>query len=225
MNEFIKENKWFLAISLTFILIVFLESLLMPYGNEICSLNQARFEPLNTLFIFWTKLGEEKIWLLAIALLALFKNYRASLIMLFIGGLVILSAFYSKTILQTSRPAKFFKEQKRLQEVVFVPNVEIYQGNTSFPSGHTMSAFAFWGIVAFISRRRVWVDVLCAFMACGVGFSRIFLCQHFLVDVGAGASLGLLIFLICWQISRNTNLFTAPYLFKSLLGDYIRFPQ
>lgn len=218
MGQFIRENRYFLITTLMFLLIVFIQAQLIPYGNEICLLNPFRHEPLNTLFIYWTKLGEEIIWIMAIILLALFKNYRSSLIALMIGFVVIVSAYFSKTVYQTPRPAKFFSEHNRTKEVVFVPNIEVFTGKTSFPSGHTMSGFAFWGIVAFIFKRRFWIDLVCGLLACGVGFSRIFLCQHFLIDVGAGGALGLLIFLIFWQISHFPGFLSAPVFQKKLIA-------
>ncbi len=217
MGQFIRENRWFLFVSLAFLASVLLAAWRMPYGDEVICLNSMRREPLNAILSFWTRLGEEPLWLLTIAGLAVFKNYRSSLIALLTGAIVMGAAFYSKTVLETARPMRFLTEHGRAAEVVTVPNIDVFMGNTSFPSGHTMSAFALWGMLAFLSRRRPSVDVACALAACGVGFSRIFLCQHFLVDVGAGCALGLLIFLICWQMSQSPRLFSAPVFQKRLL--------
>jgi membrane-associated phospholipid phosphatase len=218
MTQIFRENRWFILISLLFFAIIAYFSMIIPYGEEIIRLNNLRFEPCNSVFIFWTKLGEEAVWLIAFVFLATFKNYRSGLMVLLAGITVLLSAFLAKELLHTERPATYLASINRVNEVVFVPNVDVYRGKTSFPSGHTMSAFAFWGMMAVVSRRRVWVDVICAFFACGVGFSRVFLCNHFLVDVGAGGSLGLLIFFIFWQISRNTRFLTNPLFFRSILG-------
>jgi membrane-associated phospholipid phosphatase len=217
MNPIFRENRWFIVISLLFFGIIAYFSMIIPYGDEIIRLNGLRHAPWNAVFIFFTKLGEIEVWVIAAIFLAIFKNYRAGLIVLLAGLTVLLSAFLAKDVLHTDRPAAYLSSINREKEVVFVPNVEVFRGKTSFPSGHTMSAFAFWGMMAIVSRRRVWVDIFCALIACGVGFSRIFLCEHFLVDVGAGGSLGLLIFFIFWQISRNTRFLTRPVFFKSVL--------
>lgn len=60
----------------------------------------------------------------------------------------------------------------------------------SFPSGHTMTSFAFaFGLEPFFPGSVVPLSILAA----NVGLSRIMLGMHFLTDVLAGAALGILI--------------------------------
>lgn len=55
----------------------------------------------------------------------------------------------------------------------------------SFPSGHTATAFVFYLIFCLLIKNNWWV--LVGFLyAIGVGYSRIYLAQHFPLDVGAG---------------------------------------
>ena len=72
-----------------------------------------------------------------------------------------------------------------------VEDVEVHHYN-SFPSGHTLAAFACYGFFALIVRMPLFkfVFFLIAFL---VGYSRIYLSQHFLQDVIAGAALGTLV--------------------------------
>lgn len=87
------------------------------------------------------------------------------------------------------------------------------ESSYSFPSGHSMAAMAFYGLTFYLiirnhlNNRRFWA-------ACGVmfilliGFSRIYLGVHFLSDVLAGYSLGLLwlllgISIIEWNKQRT----------------------
>ncbi len=66
-----------------------------------------------------------------------------------------------------------------------VPGVEMNEYN-SFPSGHTAAAwFCFMRIALFINKR--WAGFAMAILACGVGISRVYLFQHFPVDVAFGA--------------------------------------
>ena len=60
----------------------------------------------------------------------------------------------------------------------------------SFPSGHTSTAFTFALLLAFIVRRRfaIFVFPLIAFL---VGYSRVYLAQHFVTDVLAGTVIGI----------------------------------
>jgi membrane-associated phospholipid phosphatase len=70
-----------------------------------------------------------------------------------------------------------------------VPGVEMNEYN-SFPSGHTAAAwFCFMWIALFINKR--WAGFAMAILACGVGISRVYLFQHFPVDVAFGAFIGI----------------------------------
>ncbi len=62
---------------------------------------------------------------------------------------------------------------------------------SSFPSGHTMGIFAAMSILAyFIGKRSVGLAFF--FVALLIGFSRIYLCQHFFLDVYVGSLVGFL---------------------------------
>ena len=70
-----------------------------------------------------------------------------------------------------------------------VPGVEMNEYN-SFPSGHTAAAwFCFMWIALYINNR--WAGILMALLACGVGISRVYLFQHFPIDVAFGALIGI----------------------------------
>ncbi|MEG2118425.1 MAG: phosphatase PAP2 family protein [Clostridia bacterium] len=60
---------------------------------------------------------------------------------------------------------------------------------TSFPSGHTSSAFAVASVLMFYNRR---FGTIAAIIAVLIGFSRLYLRVHFLTDVIAGAVLGII---------------------------------
>jgi len=61
----------------------------------------------------------------------------------------------------------------------------------SFPSGHTATAFAMFSTLVFYFRRKR-LKLLFLLFAMLVGFSRMYLSQHFLVDVYVGSMIGLL---------------------------------
>lgn len=75
-----------------------------------------------------------------------------------------------------------------------------YETSPSFPSGHTLQAFAAAATVAYLLIRHlwdqaIWLRVLIAGLAvvyaCLMGFSRVFLGYHWLTDVLAAALLGI----------------------------------
>ncbi len=70
--------------------------------------------------------------------------------------------------------------------------------STSFPSGHTVGAFALAGVLVFGSRS--WTLRVIAFaLAAGVGLSRILAFRHWMSDVTASAVVGLV---TAWIITR-----------------------
>jgi len=73
------------------------------------------------------------------------------------------------------------------------------RGNGSFPSGHSMVAFAVATIIARQYRNHRWVPYAAYGLASMVGFSRLTLNVHFLSDVFMGGALG-------YTISRYTVL-------------------
>lgn len=78
------------------------------------------------------------------------------------------------------RPTKYITD-------AFVHTVEgvTVHSISSFPSGHTATAFTFFLVIALMTYKRWWLPAGFS-MACLVGYSRIYLAQHFPVDVAAG---------------------------------------
>ncbi len=61
----------------------------------------------------------------------------------------------------------------------------------SFPSGHTAGATATFGSLAYVFKKR-WLSILCACIIALVGFSRLYLCVHWPIDVAGGLLVGFL---------------------------------
>lgn len=86
------------------------------------------------------------------------------------------------------RPVAFLSDHK----LYLVEGVQIHLGN-SFPSGHTTAAFAFFGFISgYYLKDRPILQVLCALCAGLIGYSRMYLSQHFLEDVFTGMLIGTL---------------------------------
>src|SRR5436190_1689929 len=73
---------------------------------------------------------------------------------------------------------------------------------TSFPSGHTVGAFALAGILLFTSPSRA-LRVVAVVVAAGVGLSRILAFRHWTSDVVASAAVGLIVAWIVAPPSRR----------------------
>jgi membrane-associated phospholipid phosphatase len=71
--------------------------------------------------------------------------------------------------------------------------IEGYKMNraNSFPSGHTSTAFTLALLLVNILKRRFWVYFF-PVIAFFVGYSRVYLAQHFVSDVCAGMFIGII---------------------------------
>lgn len=134
---------------------------------------------------FWscvTVLGDERV-LLALGLPFFYRYPRifwAILLAAILGGLLSRGI---KTTWVLPRPAGLLPVEE-----VLVIGRRVTQ--SSMPSGHTISAFAFVGVwLAYLPWRQAWYGLPLAALA---GFSRVAVGAHWPSDVLLGASLGLL---------------------------------
>lgn len=217
--KWIWENNWFMIPVSLFLGVGMAFALMLPYGDEILYLNNIRQEPFNSIFKFLSWCGEYWIWIV-VGLAALFWRYRFTL-MIALTGLIIPLVFILKDQVGSDRPITYFRETGRVNEVVVVPGENLNAGQTSFPSGHTMSAFGLFSILALIAGRQSRKRVLfLAVLAMAVGLSRIFLVQHFLVDVLGGALLGMAVSGFVWWLNDR------PYFQRmTYLDGRLQFPE
>jgi membrane-associated phospholipid phosphatase len=92
----------------------------------------------------------------------------------------------SKRLIVAPRPKAFFEALGQQIHEVDGVNIHLHQ---SFPSGHTTSAFALM-VTLWLLVSKGWLRCLFFLLACMVGYSRVYLSQHFPVDVWAGAVYG-----------------------------------
>lgn len=194
--------RWFLIIYVP-VLIAALVLLMLYSRPELhLAMNKLHSGITDSLMKVWTLLGDGLV-VAGIAVLLLFVSVRHSLVAFAAFAFGGLGAQLLKRLIfpDVPRPMKYFELHEPGQTLRLVEGVKLYSW-MSFPSGHTSVAFAVFFAMALITRNRalqaVWV---CA--ALGVGVSRIYLSQHFLVDVVAGSMLGMATgFLSWWWIRR-----------------------
>jgi membrane-associated phospholipid phosphatase len=195
------EQPWFFFPVMLFFGIGAVMASQLPYGHEILSMNDWRQEPFITLFRFFSWCGETWMWVVT-GLAALFWRYRFALLIA-TTGLIMPFVFILKDQMGVDRPITYFQKQGMAESVVTIPEVRLNMGQTSFPSGHTMSAFGLCSLLALLAGpQRRWTLVL-ALLAIAIGVSRIFLVQHFLVDVLGGALLGMLVSGLVWRWNQT----------------------
>jgi len=157
---------------------------------------------LNVFFINYTFIGDGIFALCLIA--AIFFYYKrkqqgfALLYSFLISGLLVQLI---KNLVDSPRPRLFFEAGQYLH---FINGVSL-ANNSSFPSGHTATAFAIATVMALMLKDKSW-QLLLLIAAVLVGYSRIYLAQHFLLDVIIGALIG------------STSGIAAVYLAQNIKG-------
>jgi undecaprenyl-diphosphatase len=85
------------------------------------------------------------------------------------------------------KPVSFRTRPDRAQAGVPGQRQVTMPGSTSFPSGHSASAFAF---ATAISRDRPWAALACGFLAAAVAYSRVHTGVHYPGDTVVGSLIG-----------------------------------
>ena len=138
---------------------------------------------LDAIFKFISYIGNKgAIWIVCALVLCIFKKTRKAGIISAISLIfcLILGNMTLKPLIGRMRPYEFDTTLK-----VIIPLLK----DASFPSGHTMAAFAFCHSIARIYKKyQIPLYALAVFM----GLSRIYLCMHFPTDVIFGAIFGIL---------------------------------
>jgi membrane-associated phospholipid phosphatase len=202
MHQFLRDNRWFFIPLLTCLAVGFVALGSIPFGHEIFYFSQRRTSFGDLFFKSITRLGEVYPYLLA-GLVFLFFSLRKMTVTSVMGIIVLTFSNLLKNLFSQPRPKAYFESRQLLDQLTFVDNLYVNQGMTSFPSGHAMGAFALFGLLAFYYPRRPSQSLLLLLLAVSVSISRIYLVQHFLRDVLAGALLGVALAVMAWWVEAR----------------------
>ncbi len=150
-------------------------------------LNQWHNSYSDYFFRYITEIGGG--FIIVIAVLLVFFKYRYTGLALTTLLINLIFTNSLKTLFANPRPKYYFAENYPDIALRYVNGVHMYT-TYSFPSGHTSTAFAL-GLVIALSFHHKWVKLISSIMAILVGYSRIYLSQHFADDVLFGAFVGI----------------------------------
>jgi membrane-associated phospholipid phosphatase len=213
MKLFFKQNGFYLFVY--GVVLAVLGYILLHHGKVQIHLviNAWVGNPLwDNFFKYITHVGDG-LFACIIIFVLLFINIRKSFYILisYLAAAVISS--FLKYILypDTFRPHStfgYFIRDVKLNEVEGVEMASI----RSFPSGHALSAFALFFCLMFMTRNQA-LKALFFLLAFVSSFSRLYLSQHWLVDVYVGSLIGVgfsLLFYVCfYNTQRFSNLNTT----------------
>jgi len=188
------------------LLLLGLPLLFFPKENMSLWLNSMHSSFLDSFFFYTTYLGDGLVFI-PVFLVLLWRNYILSA---FFAVFVALEAVIVQLVLKKgvfahlNRPPAVIENFDQLHQV---SGVDLHHLHT-FPSGHTQSAFLVAFFLVLLFQNYKFLQLFIPFVALLVGVSRIYLLQHFFVDVWFGALIG----------------FGLPYLTFLLLQKMGKFP-
>lgn len=207
-----EKSFWFLAIPF---LIASL-ALIIGYGKGPAHLlvNQWNSPLADVFFKYITHLGDGAVFPVVIIVLAFIK-LRWALFELFAALMTLIFVFVTKQLIfkGAPRPIAFFDNEETLH---LVAGVKMHSWN-SFPSGHTITAFAIFVILVLIAKNN-YLKTFFMLIAILAGFSRVYLSQHFLGDIFSGAIIGMFIAILSCTIVDSLAIFKkGNWIDKNLL--------
>ena len=190
-GRFYKENLVFVFL-ITFIIIGYIFYFIFGHSQSFLIINDYHNSFGDFFFKYITHLGDGIIFPVLIIII-MFLKLRWSLYFLLASFLTLLFMYITKQLLfhGVLRPTAFFEN---LENLYLVNDIEIHRSN-SFPSGHTTTAFAIFTLLILITKNN-YLKFTFASLAIIVAHSRVYLSQHFLIDVLIGATFGLIIALV-----------------------------
>jgi membrane-associated phospholipid phosphatase len=173
------------SLSIAFVLAVFVAI----YGKDksFLMINGHYSPQADYFFNYVTYLGDGLIWVpLFLYVIAFKRDFFLALL----SALIIctLLTHFGKRVIFADEPRPLRMLHDLARAVPLMAGRDAYVN--SFPSGHTSTAFTFALLLAYLVRRKfvIFVFPLIAFL---VGYSRVYLAQHFVTDVLAGCIIGI----------------------------------
>jgi len=164
------------------------------------AVNMHNYPLADTLAPYFTDLGNG--WTtVALAAILLLYNYGKALFMGIVYAVTSITAQIIKHIFDAPRPTLYFQAQ--LSHIHLVQGVYMLKLH-SFPSGHTVTAFSTTVLITYWCKNKLWGFPL-LLVAILVGYSRMYLSEHFFEDVTAGSVIGVIttVALISWLDNKK----------------------
>lgn len=214
MRKLLSENKAFVVSYFTLLALALFLKLLYTKEELFLAVNLNYNSFADQFFKLMTHVGDG-IMFVAIVVLLLFVEYRKAILALFVYLISSqIAQFLKRVVFEfVPRPKKYFEG---IQELHFVDGVQVHN-MMSFPSGHTTSAFALAAFLTIISKNKN-IGFLYLFIAIIIGYSRMYLAQHFYEDVLMGSIIGVLSAFITYYFLLRTDWFNNQKLNYSLIN-------
>lgn len=166
---------------------------------------------VNSFYKFFTHVGDG-VFAVILSVVVMLFSLKKGMYVLFSYACAGICASTIKYFVNYTRPYAFFDYYKKHLKLNIVDGVEML-GERSFPSGHSVTAFAVFTALALITENKL-VKIVFLIIAVNAAFSRMYLSQHWLFDIFMGSLIGttfsILLYFVFYKTTRfdiNLNIF------------------
>lgn len=209
ITSLFRNNSVFIGLSLVLLAVLGLALLNIPKSDLHLLLCDHHTHARDLFFRYYTHVAEWFPYVICVALL-LFGRIGDGAFASAAMALSALSTQLFKHIINAPRPVTWFAANLPDLQLPLAEGVKMNHWY-SFPSGHTTSFFALAFVVCILITRNprnsryprttsVLAQLLLFFTAALGGYSRIYLSQHFAMDVFGGTIVGIGITILCYVV-------------------------
>jgi membrane-associated phospholipid phosphatase len=169
------------------------------------AINQANTPWLDVMMTGVTYIGDGLTFGIMLAIILVLRKFRLFFNAAAILLIVTVIVQTAKHFFNAPRPMRYFGDTAVVHTVKWVT----VHSSCSFPSGHTTTAFAMFCFLALISKNKATGIV---FMSMGLiaAWSRIYLAQHFFIDVYIGSIIGTLSSVFVFMLFDQRKINSSP---------------
>jgi membrane-associated phospholipid phosphatase len=212
LSEILYRQRYFLIPFLILIIAGFSLMLIFTKSELFLLINDRHTNFFDHFFKLNTWLGDG--WMTVVMFFVmLFFKYRFAVLTALAYAYSSLAVQILKRLFNAPRPVKFFED---IAPIRTIDGYTMHEWN-SFPSGHTASAFTLAVVLSYLLpyKHSHWIIIPLAALT---AFSRVYLAQHFMEDIIAGALLAVIMtFQLIWWLD-NTKWYHSEKLDGRLFG-------
>jgi len=195
----ISENPYFFGLYAVLLAAGCIILLMIEKGDGNIFFNNWRGSNWDYFFKFFSSLGEGGYFAGLLLIIGVFSfKYIVTGVSVYLGSGAVTQIL--KNMFNMPRPKVFFEGTDL---VTYVKDFDLYSWQ-AFPSGHSTGGFAIFLFLALITKNKKLgsVYLVCAFF---VGMSRVYLVQHFLIDVYFGSMIGVFMTIVIYNLFENSD--------------------
>lgn len=211
MRQLIRTHKVFYLLWLTAMVVIGALLLLIEKDDFSLWLNRHHTPVADYFFRYATWLGDG-ITVGIVCLVLLFVKLRWGISLTVVSFFSAFLVSLIKKSYNEPRPSVVFQNM----DLHYVDGLELYK-NFSFPSGHTAAAFTLFLLLSFFVAKKHY-QYLFFILATIVAVSRVYLLQHFLIDVYFGALFGVVFGTVLYWPFATLPLFNRKWAQWGLLN-------